>query len=111
VIARLWSARSTPALSSAYLEYFSEHVQPELQRLDGFLGFTVCTRPLAGGIEIMVTTFWNSFSAIDVFAGSDRESAVVADEAAALLTNYDLRVRHYDVAGSSFPPSGSTTAA
>jgi heme-degrading monooxygenase HmoA len=111
VIARFWSARTTPALSSAYLEHFSQHVQPELQRLHGFLGFTVCTRPVPGEIEILVTTFWNSFSAIEAFAGTDRESAVVAAEAAALLTEYDRRVRHYEVAVSSFASSGATPVA
>jgi heme-degrading monooxygenase HmoA len=50
-----------------------------------------------------VTTYWQSFAAIDAFAGSDRESAVVADEAAALLTDFDHRVRHYEVAISIFP--------
>jgi hypothetical protein len=50
-------------------------------------------------------TVWQSFDAIDAFAGSDRETAVVASEAAALLTDYDRRVRHYEVAqmdGHSF---------
>ena len=103
MIARVWSARTTPALSSAYLEHFSQRVQPELERIDGFLGFAVCTRSAPGGTEVLVTTFWNSFAAIDAFAGRDRESAVVAAEAAALLTDYDRRVRHYEVALSSFP--------
>jgi hypothetical protein len=35
--------------------------------------------------------------AIRGFAGSDVERAVVADEAAALLTEFDHRVRHYEV--------------
>jgi heme-degrading monooxygenase HmoA len=45
-----------------------------------------------------VTTVWQSLQAIDAFAGSDRETAVVASDAAALLTDYDRRVRHYEVA-------------
>jgi heme-degrading monooxygenase HmoA len=103
VIARAWSARTTPALSGAYLEHFSQHVQPSLQKLAGFIGFTVAKRALANEIEIVVTTYWKSLAAIDAFAGPDRESAVVAAEAAALLTDYDRRVRHYEVAQSSFP--------
>jgi hypothetical protein len=43
-------------------------------------------------------TIWQSNSAIDAFAGPDREAAVVAPEAAALLTDYDRRVRHFEVA-------------
>lgn len=103
MIARIWSARTTPALSHAYLEHFSQHVQPSLQKLNGFFGFTVCIRPVPNEIEILVTTYWQSLAAIDVFATPDRDSAVVAAEAAALLTDYDRRVRHYEVALREFP--------
>lgn len=107
MIARLWSARTTPALSDAYLHHFEQAVQPQLQRLDGFLGATVCTRPLPGAVEILVTTYWKSFAAIDAFAGTDRESAVVAAEAAALLTDFDKRVRHFEVAVAEFPEASA----
>jgi len=43
-----------------------------------------------------------SFAAIDAFAGADREAAVVAPEAAALLTDFDKRVRHYELGYLSF---------
>ena len=105
MIARLWSARTTPALSDSYVEHFSQSVQPRLQELAGFLGATVCKRPVQHAVEILVTTYWQSFAAIDALAGPDRESAVVADEAAALLTDFDRRVRHYEVAISIFPPA------
>jgi heme-degrading monooxygenase HmoA len=103
MIARLWSARTTPALSDSYLQHFAETVRPELERVVGFLGATVGTRPAPGSVEILVTTYWASFAAIDAFAGADREAAVVAAEAAALLTDYDRRVRHYEVAIAEFP--------
>lgn len=103
MIARFWSAKTTPALSDAYLHHFEQTVQPQLHRVDGFLGVTVCTRPLPGTVEIVVTTYWKSFAAIDAFAGADRESAVVAPEAAALLTDFDKRVRHYEATLAEFP--------
>ena len=55
-------------------------------------------RPTEDEFEILVITVWQSFSAIDAFAGPDREAAVVAPEAAALLTHYDRRVRHFEIA-------------
>ena len=103
MIARCWTAQTTPALSDAYVHHFEQTVQPQLQRLDGFLGVTVCTRPLPGTVEIAVTTYWKSFAAIEAFAGADRESAVVAAEAAALLTDFDKRVIHYEVTLAEFP--------
>ena len=103
MIARLWSAHTTPALSDAYLHHFEQVVRPELRGIHGFLGATVSTRPTPGAVEILVITYWASFGAIDAFAGSDREAAVVTAEAAALLTDFDKRVRHYEVAVSEFP--------
>jgi heme-degrading monooxygenase HmoA len=103
MIARLWSAQTTPELSDSYLRHFEQAVRPELQRVTGFLGATVCTRRLPVIVEIIVTTYWESFAAIDAFAGADRESAVVGAEAAALLTDFDKRVRHYEVALAEFP--------
>jgi heme-degrading monooxygenase HmoA len=103
MIARFWSAHTTAALSEPYLHHFEQVVQPQLQRLDGFLGATVCARPVPGAVEILVTTYWKSFAAIGVFAGADRETAVVSPEAAALLTDFDKRVRHYEVTSADFP--------
>jgi heme-degrading monooxygenase HmoA len=104
MIARLWSARTTPALSDSYLQHFEQAVQPQLRLVEGFLGATVSTRPVPGSVEILVTTYWASFRAIDAFAGADREAAVVTAEAAALLTDFDKLVRHYEVAAGEFPP-------
>jgi heme-degrading monooxygenase HmoA len=54
-------------------------------------------RAVPDGVEILVLTFWRSLDAIHGFAGADLEAAVVAEEAAALLTGFDRRVRHYEV--------------
>jgi len=104
MIARFWSAHTTPALVDLYLQHFEQSVSPQLQKLSGFLGATVGTRPLPRAIEILVITYWESFAAIEAFAGADRESAVVAPEAAALLTEFDKRVRHFEVPFRQFPP-------
>jgi hypothetical protein len=50
------------------------------------------------GRQIVVLTFWRSLDAIRGFAGADLEGAVVAEEVAGLLTQFDRRVRHYEVA-------------
>jgi heme-degrading monooxygenase HmoA len=98
VIARLWSARTTQAQSQIYLRHFSEAVLPALRRFEGYVSSTVLKRPTEAAIEILVITVWKSFAAIDAFAGADREAAVVAPEAAALLTDYDRRVHHFEIA-------------
>jgi heme-degrading monooxygenase HmoA len=98
MIVRLWSARATQAKSQAYLQHFSRAVLPVLRKFEGYVSSSVLTRPTEGAIEIIVITVWQSYCAIDAFAGPDREAAVVGPEAAKLLINFDRRVRHYDLA-------------
>ena len=98
MIARLWSARTTTIQSTSYLEHFWQSVVPSLRKFDGYVAASVLVRPYRDSVEILVTTVWESYQAIDAFAGADRETAVVAPEAAAFLTDYDRRVRHYEVA-------------
>ena len=98
MIARLWSARTTAANSTRYLEYFWQAVVPTLRKVDGYLGATVLVRSHGDLVEVLVTTTWKSFEAVDAFAGADRTKAVVASEAAAFLSDYDRHVRHYEVA-------------
>lgn len=98
MIARLWSARTTKANSTKYLEHFWQAVVPTLQKVEGYLGATVLVRSHADLVEIQVTTTWRSFAAVDAFAGPERGKAVVASDAAAFLSDYDRHVRHYEVA-------------
>jgi uncharacterized protein YciI/heme-degrading monooxygenase HmoA len=100
-ILRQWSTRTSEAHLPKYLEHFSKNVLPELRRVNGFLGATVSVRHDAGEAEILVETSWRSFESIRAFAGSDLEAAVVAPEAAALLTDFDRRVRHFEVSISA----------
>lgn len=97
-ILRHWSARTTDAQLPKYLEHFSKNVLPELRRVPGYLGANLSVRHTAGDAEIFVETTWRSFEAVRHFAGADLEAAVVAPEAAALLKDYDSRVRHSQIA-------------
>lgn len=100
-ILRHWSARTTEAQLPKYLEHFSKNVLPELRRVPGYLGANVSVRHTGSEAEIFVETTWRSLEAIRVFAGDDLEASVVAPEAAALLTTFDRRVCHTEVAISA----------
>ncbi len=97
MIARIWSARTTCAQAPAYADHLRNHVLPTLRDLEGYEGARLLERDTANGVEIRVITFWPSLESIRRFAGDDLEEAVVADEAASLLTGFDRRVRHYQV--------------
>ena len=97
MIARLWCAQTTAAQAPAYAEHLRKHVLPAIQAVAGYVAATLLERPLADAVEIMVITYWRSEDALRAFAGADIEGAVLADEAIALLRQYDRRVRHYEV--------------
>ena len=97
MIARVWSARATAKNLEGYKAHLSRNVFPELGAINGFVRAELFTRATGDEIEIVVTTVWKDFAAIDAFAHPDREAAVVAPEAAALLSDYDKHVRHYEI--------------
>jgi len=97
MIARVWSARTTSMQAPAYVEHLRTQVLPAVRSVDGYGGALLLERAAPEAVEISVLTFWRSLDAIRGFAGADLEGAVVAEEAAALLTEFDRRVRHYEV--------------
>ncbi|PYU00424.1 MAG: hypothetical protein DMG38_08105 [Acidobacteria bacterium] len=100
-ILRQWSARTTEVQLPKYLDHFSKNVLPQLRRVNGFLGATVSFRHGEKETEIFVETAWRSLEAVRAFAGPDLQAAVVAPEAAALLTDYDRRVGQLEIAISA----------
>src|SRR6266478_3683795 len=97
-ILRRWSARTSEARLPKYLEHFSKNVLSELHRVPGYLGAIVSIRRVESEVEIFVETTWRSLDSIRNFAGPDLETAVVTGQAAALLTDFDRRVHHSEIA-------------
>lgn len=97
MIARVWSAQTTPAQLPEYVDHLKNHVLPALKSVEGYGGSMLLDRTTTEGAEVTVITFWRSLEAIRGFTGDDVEGAVVAEEAVALLSQFDRRVRHYVV--------------
>jgi mannose-6-phosphate isomerase-like protein (cupin superfamily) len=104
VIARRWTARAEgSAQADAYVAHFERTVRPHLKSTEGFLAATVERIRDDDGIEIVVVTRWASMDAIRAFAGEDIDLAVVEPEARAVLSRFDTRVRHIELAdGQAF---------
>jgi heme-degrading monooxygenase HmoA len=101
MIVRSWSARLHSSNLAAYLAHLDRSVKPTLAALPGFVGSTVLARAVDDGPsrEVVVQTRWASLEAVRAFAGHDVSVAVVEPAAAALFTDYDRHVVHYDVIG------------
>lgn len=82
---------------ATYVAHLRDHVVPNLVAIPGYVSVTLLRQDLGELVEVTVMTTWESMDAIRAFAGDDVERAVVADEAAAILADYDRRVRHCEV--------------
>jgi heme-degrading monooxygenase HmoA len=98
VIARLWRGRAPHETADAYIEHLERDTLPRLRSIAGHRGAYVLRRDLAGDVEFLVLTLWESLAAIRAFAGDDYETAVVPPEARPLLSSFDETVDHLEVA-------------
>jgi heme-degrading monooxygenase HmoA len=104
MIERVWSARTTREGAVKYADHFRRAVLPELAAIDGYRGARLLERECDGGIEVVVVTRWHSIDAIRAFAGDELDRAVVHEEAAALFSDYDRKVRHFGVVAHDGEP-------
>ena len=103
MVIREWRGRAALSKADAYPEHFRETVLPELRGLSGFAGAYLSRRPIDGGMEFLVLTFWRSADSIRAFAGDEIGKAIVEPAAVAALTDFDATVRHYDVVEDAGP--------
>ena len=106
MIARIWrGVADRSANADAYERHVTQKVLPSLSAIPGHRGARVLRRSVAGRIEFLVITFWDSIDAIRKFAGDSPESAVVEPEARAVLSEYDDFVRHYEITHATRDPA------
>jgi heme-degrading monooxygenase HmoA len=77
MIVRTWVAYARPGNARAYREHVKGAVLPQLRKLEGFLGLSVCEAERGDRVEILVISRWASMDAIKSFAGPKPERAVV----------------------------------
>ncbi len=97
MISRQWRgvARSTHA--DAYVRHLRTETFPLLSKIPGFIEAAILKRNVSQGVEFLIATQWESIGAIEQFAGSDAEVAVVPEKVKEMMIEYDRRVLHYEV--------------
>lgn len=98
MIGRLWHGRTTFANADAYQEHLRKETLPALKAIDGYRGAFVLKRIGASEVDFVTLTLWASQDAIHAFAGPDAERAVIPPEAERVLSDWDERATHYEVA-------------
>jgi heme-degrading monooxygenase HmoA len=98
VIARVWRGWARPGHADAYEAVLRSRVLPGLRGLDGYRGAHVLRRTDGDEVEFVTVTYFESEEAVRAFAGEDVEHAVVSAAAREVLSRFDERARHYEVA-------------
>jgi heme-degrading monooxygenase HmoA len=97
----MWQARALESNAPRYEQHFKTEVAHTLAAIPGFRGAELLKRIDAGVAFIVVQTRWDSMDAVRKFAGADPERAVVEPAAQAVLSEFDDRVRHYEVVAAA----------
>jgi heme-degrading monooxygenase HmoA len=85
------------AQASAYVEHLQTETFVALRKLPGFVSASILRRSVPQGVEFLVVTQWNSLQAIQAFAGTNVEAAVVPQKVRDMMVEYDQVARHYEV--------------
>ncbi len=101
MITRLWRGWATAEKAGAYERFLLEKLFPSMRAIPGFRGADVLRRPDAGEVAFVTLTRFDSLDAIRAFAGEHYETPVLEPEALALLSRYEQRAEHFDMA--SYP--------
>jgi len=100
MITRHWTGLAKREEAGNYVRHLQEATLPELSRIEGFISAQILRREADRGVEFLIVTNWESIEAIKKFAGEAAEVAVVPDVVQAMMIQYDLKARHYEVAAS-----------
>lgn len=97
MISRYWRGLAKPAFADAYIEHLKTDTFPQLASIAGFIDASILRRNEETGVEFLIITRWDSIGAIHQFAGQAADIAVVPPKIQEMMTEYDHKVRHYEV--------------
>ena len=101
MIARMWRGYAKPEHADAYESKLKPELLPGLSKVAGYKGSYLLRRNLGDEVEFVTIIIWESLEAIRAVAGPDVEKAVVPEDRRPLLSRYDDKALHYEVASSS----------
>lgn len=97
MIMRIWHGVSEEALSDAYGQYIEETGIPMYQAHKGNLGVYLLRRIKDGKAEFYLLSMWDSYEAIQAFAGPDIDKATYFDKDKDYLIEMEPNVSHFEV--------------
>jgi heme-degrading monooxygenase HmoA len=95
-IFRIWHGSTSAENADAYEALLKTKILPGIHRIGGYGGSYLLRRPSGPEVEFVTITTWDSWEAIEEFAGSGRAGAVVPPEARRLLAHFDEHAEHFE---------------
>ena len=98
MIARVWHGYTKPENADAYESMLKPELLPGVSKVKGYRGSYLLRRAAGAEVEFITVLLWDSIDAIKAIAGADCETAVVPEERRKVLSRYDAKAVHYEVA-------------
>lgn len=105
MITRIWHGWTTHQNARAYENLLRSEIFQGIvsRRIAGFRGIDLLRRTQAAEVEFVTIMWFDTIAAVQAFAGSDYEEAVVPPAARALLRRFDARSTHYETVERRVP--------
>jgi antibiotic biosynthesis monooxygenase (ABM) superfamily enzyme len=100
MICRIWHGYTTPDNADKYEKLLREEIFNgiENRNISGYKGIQLLKRQIGAEYEFITIMWFDSMGSVIEFAGKDYEKAVVPEKARKILSRFDDRSQHYDVA-------------
>ena len=100
MIARLWRGYTTAQNADAYEAMLKPDLLPGLSHKPGFRGSFLFRRALGDEVEFVTMILWDSLDNLRALTGDDYETAVIPEERKRVLSRWDEKAAHYDMAAA-----------
>lgn len=100
MITRIWHGYTSNENADAYEQLLKTKIFPYIaaKGVAGYREIQLLKRTLQDEVEFITIMWFNTLEDIIAFAGKDYETAVVLPEAEALLSRFDAKSQHYQLA-------------
>lgn len=100
MIGRVWHGWTVPENADKYEQLLKTEIFPGIaaKQVGGYKGIRLFRRPTNDGeVEFMTLMWFDSWEAVEQFAGDDYERAYVPQKAREVLARFDEYARHYEL--------------